>query len=101
MQSPTFSIYKPNSNSASFGRFLEGVELQFCYDTETEISAGLTRVKAKTLSESGRVSQVRSGYGSGNQVKAFSLSRGDQVSLGKLKTLSRACFSLIPQPGLG
>jgi hypothetical protein len=29
---------------------------------------GLARVKAKTLSGSGRVSRVRSGYGSGNRV---------------------------------
>jgi hypothetical protein len=45
-----FSIYKPNSNSASFGRFLEGDELCVCYDTETEFSTGLRWVKAKTLS---------------------------------------------------
>jgi hypothetical protein len=70
-----FSIYKLNSNSASFGRFLEGDELRVRYDAETEFSAGLARVKAETLSGSGRVSRVRS-------VKA--------------KTLSRACFSLIP-----
>jgi hypothetical protein len=79
MRSPTISIYKPNSNSASFGRFLEGDELQVCYDTETEFPAGLARVKAKTLSGNGRVSRVRSGYGSGNRVKAFSLSGGDRV----------------------
>jgi hypothetical protein len=48
--------------------------------TETEFSTGLARVKAKTLSGSGRVSRVRSGYGSGNRVKAFSLSGGGQVS---------------------
>jgi hypothetical protein len=68
--------------------------------TETEFSAGLTRVKAKTLSGSGReagygsdnqvkafflsgsgrVSRVRSDYNSGNRVKAFSLSEGDRVS---------------------
>jgi hypothetical protein len=40
------SIYKPNSNSALFGRFLEGDELQVCYDMETEFPAGLARVKA-------------------------------------------------------
>jgi hypothetical protein len=48
--------------------------------TETEFSAGLARVKAKTLSGSGRVSRVMSGYGSGNRVKAFSLSGGGRVS---------------------
>jgi hypothetical protein len=62
------SIYKPNSNSASFGRFLEWDELRVCYDTEIKFSAGLAWVKAETLSGSGR---VRSGYGSGNLVKAF------------------------------
>jgi hypothetical protein len=41
-----FSIYKPNSNSASSGRFLEGDELRVCYDTETEFPTGLARVKA-------------------------------------------------------
>jgi hypothetical protein len=40
-----FSIYKLKSNSASFGRFLEGDELRVCYNTETEFPAGLTRVK--------------------------------------------------------
>jgi hypothetical protein len=84
MQSPTISIYKPNSNSASFGRFLEGDELRVCYDIEIEFPAGLARVKAETLSGSGRVSQVRSDYGSGNRVKAFSLSGGDPVSRVKL-----------------
>jgi hypothetical protein len=65
MQSPTISIYKPNSNSASFGRFLEGDELQVCYDTDTEFPAGLAQVKTETLSGSDRVSRVRLGYGSG------------------------------------
>jgi hypothetical protein len=49
MQSATFSIYKLNSNSTSFGRFLEGDELRVCYDMETEFTAGLTRVKENTL----------------------------------------------------
>jgi hypothetical protein len=88
MQSPTFSIYKLNSNSASFGRFLKGDELWVCYDTETEFPAGLARLKAETLSGSGWVSRVRSGYGSGNRVKPFSLSGAiglaglDRVKLG-------------------
>jgi hypothetical protein len=77
---------------------LEGDELQVCYDTETEFPAGLARVKIETLSGSGQVSRVRSGYGSGNRVKAFSLSGAigfTGLSSGKKKTLSRACFSLI------
>jgi hypothetical protein len=45
---------------------LEGDELRVCYDTETEFLTGLAQVKAE--------SRVRSGYGSGNRVKAFSLS---------------------------
>jgi hypothetical protein len=68
-----FSIYKLNSNSASFGRILEGDELRVCYDTETEFPIGLTRFKAKTLSGIRSKSRLRSGYGSGNRVKAFSL----------------------------
>jgi hypothetical protein len=48
--------------------------------TEIKFSAELAQVKAKTLSGSGRVSWVRSGYGSGNRVKPFSLSGGGQVS---------------------
>jgi hypothetical protein len=44
------SIYKPNYNSASFGRFLEGDELWVGYDMETEFPAGLTWVKENTLS---------------------------------------------------
>jgi hypothetical protein len=80
MRSPTISIYKSNPNLTSFGRFLEGDELQVCYDTDTEFSARLAWVKAETLSESGRVSRVRSGYGSGNRVKAFSLSGGNRIS---------------------
>jgi hypothetical protein len=42
--------------------------------------AGLARVKAEILSGSDRVSCVRSGPGSGNRVKAFSLSGGGRVS---------------------
>jgi hypothetical protein len=62
-RSPTFCIYKLNSNSASFGRFLEGGELRVGYDMETEFSTGLTWVKAKTLSGIGLGSRVRSGPG--------------------------------------
>jgi hypothetical protein len=56
-----FSIYKSNSNSASFGRFLEGDELRVCYDMETEFPTGLTLVKAKTLSKIRSGSRVMSG----------------------------------------
>jgi hypothetical protein len=38
---------------------------------ETGFPVGLAQVKAKTLSGSSRVSRVRSGYGSGNQVEHF------------------------------
>jgi hypothetical protein len=98
MQSPMISIYKPNSNSASFGRFLEGGELRVCYDTDTEFPAGLARVKAETLSRSGRISRVRPGYGSGNRVKAFSLSRGDQairVRLGYARVRQKPYLGLV------
>jgi hypothetical protein len=74
------SIYILNSNSASFGSFLEGDEFWVCYNTYTKFPAGLAQVMAETISGSGRVSRVRSGYGSGNRVKAFPLSGGDQVS---------------------
>jgi hypothetical protein len=56
---------------------LEGDELRVCYDMNTEFPAGLACIKAKILSGSGR---VRSGYGSGNRGKAFSLSGDDRVS---------------------
>jgi hypothetical protein len=80
--------------------------------TETRYPVGLARVKAKALFGSGRVSHVRSDYGLGNQIKAFSLSRSDQVSRvtvaglsrfrsNKAKTPPRAGFSLIPKPGPG
>jgi hypothetical protein len=69
------------------------------------------RVKAFSLSGGGRVSQVRSGYGLGSRVMASSLSRGDRVSWvgsgwhglssSKAKTSSQAGFSLITQPRLG
>jgi hypothetical protein len=61
-------------------------------------------VKAFSLARARRLGRVRSGYGSGNRVKAFFLSGMiglAGLSLGKAKILSRACFSLIPQPGLG
>jgi hypothetical protein len=92
-------MYKPNTNSSSIGRFLKGDELRVCYDTEIEFPASLARGMAETLSESSRVSRVRSGYSSGNWVKAFSLFGViglARLSSGKAKTLSQACFGLIP-----
>jgi hypothetical protein len=111
MQSPTFSIYKPNSNSASFERFLQKKRTLVGYDTKTEFSAGLAWVKTKTLSEIGLGSRVRSG----NWVKTFSLVRAGrfgrvsrvrvaglfELSSSKVKTSSQAGFSIIRQPGLG
>jgi hypothetical protein len=76
----TLSYFESNSISRRFRRNQEGGESESVTITETEFSAGLARVKAKTLSGSGRVSWVRSGYGSGNRVKAFSLSGGGRVS---------------------
>jgi hypothetical protein len=73
------SIYTLNSNSDSFGRFLEGDELWVCYDTETEFPAGLARVKAETLSGSRQVSRVRLGPGRGTGLRHF-LILGDRVS---------------------
>jgi hypothetical protein len=67
--------------------------------TETEFLAGLARVKAKTLSRSGRVSRVRSGYGSGNRVKAFSLSRSGQVSQVRLGPSRITGLWHFPYPG--
>jgi hypothetical protein len=93
MQSPMFSIYKPNSNSTSFGRFLEGDELWDCYDIETEFPAGLTRVKEETLSGSGRVTAWVTGLRHFPYLGAIRLAG---LSSSKTKTLSRVCFILIP-----
>jgi hypothetical protein len=64
-------IYKPNSDPASFGRFLEGDELRVGYDMETKFLAGLTRIKAKTLSGIGSGSRVRSGLGRVTGLRLF------------------------------
>jgi hypothetical protein len=66
--------------------------------TETEFLAGLTRVKAKTLSGIGSGSRVRSGLSWISRVKVAGLSG---LTSGKAKTSPRAGFSIIPQPGLG
>jgi hypothetical protein len=50
---------------------LEGDELQVGYDMETEFPAGLTRVKAKTLSRIRSGSQVRSGRGRVTGLRLF------------------------------
>jgi hypothetical protein len=108
------SIYKSNSNSALFGRFLEGDGFGLVTIPETESQAGLARVKATTLSEIGLRSRVRLG----NRVKAFFLVRAGRLgrvcrvrvaglsglaglSSDKAKTSPLANFSLIPKPGLG
>jgi hypothetical protein len=66
-QSPTLSIYKPNSNSALFGRFLEGDELRVGYGMETEFPGRVNSVKENTLSGIGSPGLVglAPGYDSG------------------------------------
>jgi hypothetical protein len=96
MRSPTISIYKPNSNSASFGRFLEGDELQVCYDTDTEFLVGLARVKAETLSGSGWVGRVTARVTGLKHFPYLGAIRLARLSSVKAKTLSQACFSLMP-----
>jgi hypothetical protein len=51
------SIYKSNSISASFGRFLEGDEFGLVTIPKSEFPTGLTQTKAKTLSGVGRVAR--------------------------------------------
>jgi hypothetical protein len=70
----------------------------------TEFLAGLARVKAETLSGSGRVSRVRSGPGRVTGLSHFPYPGAiglAGLNSGKAKTLSQACFSLITQPELG
>jgi hypothetical protein len=55
------SIYKSNSISASFGRFLEGDEFKLVTIPKSEFSVGLTQTKAKSLSGVGRVAGLSSG----------------------------------------
>jgi hypothetical protein len=50
---------------------LERDELRVGYDMETEFPAGLTRVRAKTLSGIGSGSQVRSGTDSVTGLRLF------------------------------
>jgi hypothetical protein len=87
---------------------LEEDEFRLVTISETKSQAGLTLVKAKTLSGIRLGSRIRSG----NRVKAFSLVRAgrlgrvrvaglSRLSSGKTKTSPRASFSLIPQTGLG
>jgi hypothetical protein len=61
---------------------LEADELRIGCNVETEFPAGLTRVKAKTLSKIGSGSRVRSGQGQGRVtgLRLFSLSGSDRVS---------------------
>jgi hypothetical protein len=85
------SIYKSNSYSALFGRFLEGDGFGLVMILETESQAGLARVKAKTFVWAGQLRWV-------SWVRVAGLSG---LSSGKAKTSPRAGFSLISQPGLG
>jgi hypothetical protein len=76
--------------------------------TETDFLAGLTQVKAKTLSEIGLGSRVRSGLGQVRQVKVKALSEAvglswDRLagpsglaglSSGKAKSISQAGLAL-------
>jgi hypothetical protein len=52
------SIYKSNSISALFGRFLEGDEFRLVTIAKSKFPAGLTHTKAKTLSGVGRVAKL-------------------------------------------
>jgi hypothetical protein len=76
--------------------------------TETDYSGWANMFKAKTFSRARVEKPGLIGSGSSNRVKAFSIVRAGrlgQVKLGltsgKAKTLPRASFSLILQPGLG
>jgi hypothetical protein len=53
------SIYKSNSNSALFERFLEGDGFRLVTIPETESQTGLAWVKAKTLVHAGWLGRVR------------------------------------------
>jgi hypothetical protein len=88
------SIDKSNSNSALFGRFLEGDGFGLVTLLETESQAGLARVKAKPLDRAGWLGRV-------SQVRVAGLSGLARLSSGKAKTSHRGGFRLIPQPGLG
>jgi hypothetical protein len=57
---------------------------------------GLTRVKTETLSGSGRISRVRSGYGLGNQVMTFFLSVA--IGLAELSSGRQNLISGLFQP---
>jgi hypothetical protein len=59
--------------------------------TETKFSTGLARVKAKTLSGSGRVSRVRSG----NRDKAFSLYGSGRDSTGSARVRQKLPLGLV------
>jgi hypothetical protein len=55
------SIYKSNSISASFGRFLEGDEFGLVTIPKSKFPAGLTQTKAITLSGVAGLGQVQGG----------------------------------------
>jgi hypothetical protein len=90
-RSPTLSIYKPNSNSASFERFLEGDELRVGYGMETKFPGRVNSVKENTLSGIGSpglvgLAQVTTRV---SRVKAFSLSGSCRVSRVKVAGLAK------------
>jgi hypothetical protein len=89
----------PNTFSLRFGRNQEGGESGSVKISETEFSAALTRVKAKTLSESGRVTQVRSGPGRVTGLRHFPYS--GVVGLAGLGRVTALVTSLrhFPYPG--
>jgi hypothetical protein len=64
------SIYKSNSISFSFGRFLEGDEFKLVTIPKSEFSVRLTQTKAKSLSGVGRVAGL-GGLSSGKAKKPY------------------------------
>jgi hypothetical protein len=74
-------MYKSNSISTSFGRFLEGDEFGLVTILKSEFPAGLTQTKPKILSGVGRVQAGKPGSRV-NWVKAFSLARAGWVKPG-------------------
>jgi hypothetical protein len=99
VKSLTLSLFELNSISRRFRRNQEGGESGSVTIMETEFPAGLARVKAKTLFRCNRVSWVRSGYSSDNRVKAFSLSGSGRVSRVRLGPGRITGLRRFPYPG--
>jgi hypothetical protein len=78
----TPSLFESNSISRRFERNQERGEFKSVTITGTDFLAGLTRVKAKILSEIGSGSRVRSGPRWVTGLKAFSLARAGWVKPG-------------------